>query len=67
MEHLYHLHHENQKMQKRLSRIKSKLDQVLQLQAVDVDKVMAGDLKTIMEEEEEQIFGNHLEKGLLSF
>ena len=48
-------------MQKRLLRMKSKLDQVFQLQAVDVDKDMAGDLKTIMEEEEEQIFSDHLE------
>ena len=46
--------------------MKSTLECVFQLQAVDVDKDMVGDLKTIMEEEEEQIFSDHPKGSFLN-
>lgn len=55
IERLQALHHQNRLCLKRLSRLQSKLHEVIEQQSVVVDEPVADDLSQIMEEEEVQV------------
>lgn len=52
---------ENRVMQKKLSRMEEKIKEVIDKEAVEIDEATAGDLQTIMTEEESQVLSSYPE------